>query len=369
MRNTVRKFLKTAGKRVGFKKLYWHIYGLLQEPDVTQLKVFDIFTDSHGNHIELLSGLRDSLKPDWQSMLCPVQSLIAVPSRGSLVRNMEKWRNKLNRVENFFGAISSSFVGKDILEIGAYDGGTAYALASLGANRVLATDMAAYYITQTPGGEVSEEAIAAKNRDLSRLRDTYAKVVSEQVASRVSFQEDDICASSVPYQSMDVVVSWEVLEHLTQPQDAFREIARILKPGGLAFHEYNPFFSLNGGHSLCTLDFPWGHARLDDRDFERYLAKIRPNERAIALSFYQNNLNRMTLLQLTRYMEQAGLTPQIILPWPSKDHLSLVTSEALIQCKHVHPTARLTDLISPIVWVLFTKNSSSEVDSSHWTAA
>ena len=152
MINTVRKFLKTAGKRVGLKKLFWHIYGLLQEPDVTQLKAFGIFTDSHGNHNRLLSGLRDSLKPGWQSMLRPAQSPIAVPSRGSLARNVEEWRNKLNRVENLLGVFSSSFAGKDILEIGAYDGATAYALASSGAKRVLATDIAAYYITQTPGG-------------------------------------------------------------------------------------------------------------------------------------------------------------------------------------------------------------------------
>jgi len=358
----LRKFFKTAGKRLWLKKLFWHINGLLQKPEVAahnKLKVFGIFNDSHGNHIELLSGLRDSLKPGWQSMLRPAKGPVAVPSRGRLAGKVEEWRNRMNGVENFLGVFSSSFVGKDILEIGAHDGATAYALASFGANRVLATDMAAYYITQTPGGVVSEDAITAKNTDMTRLRSSYAKVVNEKVASLVSFQEDDICASSVPSQSVDVLVSWEVLEHLTRPQDAFREMARILKPGGLAFHEYNPFFSLDGGHSLCTLDFPWGHARLDDRDFERYLAKMRPHEKAVALSFYRNNLNRMTLFQLTHYMEQAGLSLQSVLPWCSRGHLTLVTSEVLSQCKCVHPTAKLIDLITPIVWVLFTKDGNS----------
>jgi len=292
-------------------------------------------------------------------MLSPAQSPVAVPSMDSLGRKVEEWRNKLTRVENFLGAFSSSFVGKDILEIGAYDGATAYALASSGAKHVLATDMAAYYITETPGGVVSEDAIAAKNTALARLRDAYAQVVDKQVALHVSFQEDDICFSSVPSQSVDVVMSWEVLEHLTRPQDAFREMARILKPGGFAFHEYNPFFSLDGGHSLCTLDFPWGHARLNDRDFERYLEKIRPNEKDVGLSFYRNNLHRMTLIQLMHYMEEAVLSPLSVLPWCSRDHLTLVTSEVLSQCNCVYPTARLVDLITPTVWVLFSKDGSS----------
>ena len=34
--------------------------------------------------------------------------------------------------------------------------------------------------------------------------------------------------------------------------------------------------ALNGGPALCTLDFPWGHARLDAADFERYCREVRP---------------------------------------------------------------------------------------------
>ena len=60
----------------------------------------------------------------------------------------------------------------------------------------------------------------------------------------------------------------------------------------------NPFFSFNGGHSLCTLDFMWGHVRLSETEFERYLIQFRPKENKVAMKFYRNNLNRMTLKKL-----------------------------------------------------------------------
>jgi SAM-dependent methyltransferase len=258
-------------------------------------------------------------------------------------------------VDGFLRTFSLSFAEKEMLEIGAYDGATAYALAEAGAKHVLATDMAAYYITQSPNGVVCEGAIATKNADLARLRDAYSRSIDKQTAQRVSFLEDDICSSSLRSESVEAVMSWEVLEHLTRPEDAFRQIARILKPGGFAFHEYNPFFSMNGGHSLCTLDFLWGHARLQAADFEKYLEEIRPSEKSVALSFYRNNLNRMTLSELEHYVQQSGLSLLSLLPQWMKNHLTLVRSESLSQCNRVYPSAELIDLISPTVWVLLRK--------------
>ena len=114
----------------------------------------------------------------------------------------------------------------------------------------------------------------------------------------VSFIEDDICNSRIESSSKDLIVSWDTLEHLNNPQKAFEEIFRILKPGGYTFHEYNPFFSFNGGHSLCTLDFMWGHVRLSSADFQNYLKQFRPYEYDLAMRFYEKNLNRMTSNQI-----------------------------------------------------------------------
>lgn len=359
MKYTPHRILMAASNRLGITDLICNIYDLQRRPKkkhpITHDKVFGVFTDSFGNRMELLSGLRDRIKPSWRVMINPVYTAIKAPSRDKMELKMKDQTKALTRIENFLQTQSLSFVGKEILEIGAYDGSSAYAFASFGASRVLATDMAAYYINQTPGGIVSKDAIAKKNRELTQTRDAYSKIIDQKDAVKVSFVEDDITVSSVASNSMDVIVSWEVLEHITSPNDAFKEMARILKPGGFAFHEYNPFFSVDGGHSLCTLDFPWGHARLSDADFEKYVEEFRPNEKEVSLSFFKNNLNRMTLSHLTDCMEQNGLEPISIIPWYSEDDQAGLTNEMLHQCKQIHPTAEHVDLVAPIVWVLCQK--------------
>ena len=46
-------------------------------------------------------------------------------------------------------------------------------------------------------------------------------------------------------------------------QDSVANAFRLLRPGGTDYHFYNPFYSLIGGHSISTNDFPKGNARLD----------------------------------------------------------------------------------------------------------
>jgi len=351
------KSLKTAASRLRSNKLLRGRSGRSKEPSRDSLTIPEprVFTDSFGNQIELVEGLRDRLKPGWQAMLRAPKTF-EVPSPRACMTRMEEWRNRLGRVSAFLNLFSLSFTDKRVVEIGAYDGATAYALTEAGASSVLATDMAAYYIAQAPNAVVSDDAILARNADLARLRQAYRAVVPQELAQRVSFRQDDICSSELPSDSADVVMSWEVLEHLGRPEDALAEIARVLTPGGFAFHEYNPFFAIDGGHSLCTLDFPWGHARLSAGDFERYLDELRPNERSVALSFYRHNLNRMSLAGLRQHVRRSGLSIPCLLPWCSERHLALMSAESLRQCTGIYPSVELADLVSPTVWVLLQKH-------------
>jgi SAM-dependent methyltransferase len=112
----------------------------------------------------------------------------------------------------------------------------------------------------------------------------------------------------------DAIVSFEVLEHVEELARAFAAMARLLRPGGIGYHDYNPFFNAPGGHSLGALDFPRGHVRLDEGDFERSLRELRPAEVDQALRFYRESLNRMTMADLRATVASAGLDLMAVIP-------------------------------------------------------
>jgi SAM-dependent methyltransferase len=47
------------------------------------------------------------------------------------------------------------------------------------------------------------------------------------------YPDEDVQALSFPDASIDVIVSQDVMEHVLDPDRAFAEIARVLRPGGL----------------------------------------------------------------------------------------------------------------------------------------
>lgn len=362
MRSEIRRHLRNAARALGLNRLFWYVLRLVGEPqmspapdELSDADIFGHFRDSRGKEHPLIAGLRDRLKPKWRSMFQPPTAKDHHLSKATATKSLNDWRRRVSKMERFLSMHSVTLKGKAVVEIGAYGGATSFALARAGAARVTGTDIAAYYIRQTPGEVVSTESVTSKNVDLTQQREAFRRAVSSEIASRVSFLEDDICSSSLETESADVIVSWEVLEHLMHPWRAFEQMFRILRPGGIAFHEYNPFFSQDGGHSLCTLDFPWGHARLSAQDFARYLREIRPSEEEVATSFYRENLNRMTTTELKQYVADAGFTLLSLLSWTEARHFDELTADTLADTKECYPSCDLTDLISPTVWVLLRK--------------
>jgi len=74
----------------------------------------------------------------------------------------------------------------------------------------------------------------------------------------------------VPAATVDVIHSNATWEHVADIDAANREIARVLRPGGLAYIEIHLFPSLSGGHDLPWIVpgrievggiVPWGHLR------------------------------------------------------------------------------------------------------------
>ena len=98
------------------------------------------------------------------------------------------------------------------------------------------------------------------------------------------------------------------MSHIADLPAAFKEIKRLLKPGGITMHSYDPYFHPAGGHSLGILDTPWGHVRLSKDEVLDYIRTMRPYEAPVAVPWVQNALYpEHTQAQVQRALCGAGL--------------------------------------------------------------
>ena len=311
-----------------------------------------VFTDRHGVDHALDPGLRDRLKPAWRTMCDPVAASLP-PTDEVLGGKARKAAKSATEMERLLGATSGVSVAGRILEIGCFDGAAAFELSKRPGASVVGSDLARYYMTQRPG-RPADGALAEEQERLAELRER-AREIAGVAPGRVSFVEDDITASALEPGTFDLICSFEVLEHLLRPPDAFAMMATLLRPGGHVYGDYNPFFSAIGGHSLGTLDVPWGHARFAPDDLAKYLREIRPSEVEQAQRFLDESLNRMTLADLQAAISGSGLELLAVIPWYERALVPRLTPEVLNDVRREYPTATLDDLLATFVAVIARK--------------
>ena len=323
-------------------------------------RIMDHYLTSKGNRIPRLEGFREYLKPDWREMVYPASNAVHRSKTEEIERRMSANIKKINNLRTYLDLYGIDLKKKDILEVGCSTGATTFCLSLLSPSKVTGSDVSKYYINQSKGIEMSDEAISRQFDILTRERNAIKEYINGKnliALSKTDFIEDDITRSCFAPNSFDFICGWEVLEHVTPPHNALSEMHRILRPGGFVFHEYNPFFCLEGGHTLCTLEFPWGHARLSSEDFRRYVDQFRKDEALQDLSFYNNNLNRMTIPGLLRMTKEAGFDLMEIIKWSNTKLIPDILNDPQIyaQCRENYSTVTLDDLITDKIWLLLRK--------------
>ena len=117
------------------------------------------------------------------------------------------------------------------------------------------------------------------------------KKISEQIKNNVNFIEGDISKINLE-DKFDLIYSTSVLEHISDVETSLKNMYSLLNSGGSIFHNYNPYFSFNGGHALGTGDAPFMHLRLNIDEYNEYIKLYRPNEAKIAIKWLKHSMNK-----------------------------------------------------------------------------
>ena len=113
----------------------------------------------------------------------------------------------------------------------------------------------------------------------------------------------------VPDCSMDVVISWSVFEHVSNPVAVLSELRRIIRPGGFMFLQIWPLFhSQHGSHLWFWYPEGWVQHLSDSRDVETNVRAIgRQSDDVIDEMMTDfNTLNRLTVGELQRALSATG---------------------------------------------------------------
>lgn len=256
--------------------------------------------------------------------------------RNTLSKNLHQTTSNLKKIRSYTYANGLDYENCAFLDIGCGSGDLCYQLVSHGARQAVGIDVVMNY----PENYYLDRREALK---LSENRCEFHLVS----ADRLPF----------PDEQFDVITSTSVIEHLGNARKSFQEMYRVLRAGGICIHSYDPLFSPRGGHSLLTLDFPWGHVRLNRSQIQEYISKIRPNEVDRANEFIREEIpdSPYYLHELQQYIIEAGFK---IIGWEegtSYTHANILDSHILNEVRQLYPEITVRDLLVDSVWIVCTK--------------
>jgi SAM-dependent methyltransferase len=173
---------------------------------------------------------------------------------------------------------------------------------------------------------------------------------------RVSFQQADLRSlDAVADQSVDVVASDAVFEHIRDLPAALREFHRVLRPGGIVYASFGPlWYTWHGDHvsGYDELRSGYNHLLLAPAEYESYIAGDTAHDGA----FWREH-DLFSYLRPAEYVEtlqKAGFR---------RRYVGVVVSQEGVRCLHEYPqlAARLArvaptfDLITLGMTIIYEK--------------
>jgi ubiquinone/menaquinone biosynthesis C-methylase UbiE len=126
-------------------------------------------------------------------------------------------------------------------------------------------------------------------------------------ATRVEFHHVD--AQQLVYRDalFDLVYSINAMEHIPNPELAWREIVRVTRPGGVVALQFDPIWTSPSGHHLWHLNLdPWEHLLLSEDEMAEKIHSHGGTDRDVAV--FASEMNRKPFSVHRELMERMGRT-------------------------------------------------------------
>jgi SAM-dependent methyltransferase len=194
-------------------------------------------------------------------------------------------------IEEFLSGTSVSLAGARVLDVGCGDG-----FIDLGVIK-----------TFSPSLLVGTDLFPVDIDDLTRLSRTY---LESDLPDCLKFSECSETTLPFPDASFDIVMSWSVFEHVSDPVAVLREIRRVLRPGGYMFLQIWPLFhSQRGSHLWKWYPNGWEHLEKSNSELQTAISSqlSQTPELLDSTLVDLSTLNRLTLDQLQDSISAAGM--------------------------------------------------------------
>lgn len=257
----------------------------------------DVFTRDDGRRVRVIPGFRERVL-GYRESSTPRADWDDVRYAAAAQKHRRRFERLLDGIRR---RRPQGLMDADVLDVGCGGGINALLAATTGARRVVGIDLHVQLLDPFPAFNPA--------RRLTRT------VLGDIHTAQVSFVSTDARRMAFADASFDVVISRSAMEHLMPIEAALREMARVVRPGGLVHHAIDPFYWLRGCHKRGVVDLPWAHARLTLDEFERLVRVTEAPEKAAERRRRLETLNRLTIAGWRETIE-AG--PFDVLAWENE---------------------------------------------------
>ncbi len=262
-----------------------------------------IFTRDDGRELRVIAGFRKRVL-SYRKSVSPRSGWNDEDYAWAITKRVKRGRRLIENVTRRYGSLKNS----EVLEIGCGDGLNTMLFGLQPVKRAVGIDLDLRLNRRDEKAESIRRVVAGVLETIGAGKSLEQCLNS----SRVELLTMEATQMEFPDSSFDLILSRSVLEHIQPVEKALEEMARVIRPQGMIYHEIDPFCWIRGCHKRGLVDIPWAHSRLQLHEYQRFVAESEGERTADRRLARLKTLNRQTLREWKILMENG---PCEIVDW------------------------------------------------------